>query len=145
MGIGVSIFLIAVGLILALAVNVTASGVDIVTIGWILVIVGAVGLLLSLIFWSSVGTWGPWRRETYVRDRLIEQDAAWRDWFAATGAGALVVEYERFAEDHTATLRDVLAHLGLEVERIPDPPKDRQGDARSDRWVARFNEEKELV
>jgi hypothetical protein len=38
------------------------------TIGWILVIVGAVGLLLSLIFWSSVGSWGPWRRETYVRD-----------------------------------------------------------------------------
>jgi hypothetical protein len=68
MGIGVSIFLIAVGLILALAVNVTASGVDIDTIGWILVIVGAVGLLLSLIFWSSVGSWGPWRRDTYVRD-----------------------------------------------------------------------------
>jgi Domain of unknown function (DUF6458) len=68
MGIGVSIFLIAVGLILALAVNVTASGVDIDTVGWILVVVGAVGLLLSLIFWSSVGTWGPWRRETYVRD-----------------------------------------------------------------------------
>ena len=68
MGIGVSIFLIAVGLILALAVNVTTSGVDIDTIGWILVVVGAVGLLLSLIFWSSVGTWGPWRRETYVRD-----------------------------------------------------------------------------
>ena len=68
MGIGGSIFLIAVGLSLALAVTVTASGVDIVTIGWILVIVGAVGLLLSLIFWSSVGTWGPWRRETYVRD-----------------------------------------------------------------------------
>ena len=68
MGIGVSIFLIAAGLILALAVNVTTSGVDIDTIGWILVVVGAVGLLLSLIFWSSVGTWGPWRRETYVRD-----------------------------------------------------------------------------
>jgi hypothetical protein len=68
MGIGVSIFLIAAGLILALAVTVTTSGVDINTIGWILVIVGAVGLLLSLIFWSSVGTWGPWRRETYVRD-----------------------------------------------------------------------------
>jgi hypothetical protein len=68
MGIGVSIFLIAVGLILALAVNVTASGVDIVTVGWILVIVGAVGLLLSLIFWSSLGAWGPWRRETYVRE-----------------------------------------------------------------------------
>jgi hypothetical protein len=68
MGIGVSIFLIAIGLILALAVNVTTSGVDIDTIGWILVVVGAVGLLLSLIFWSSVGSWGPWRRETYVRE-----------------------------------------------------------------------------
>ena len=68
MGIGVSIFLIAVGLILALAVNVTTSGVDIDTIGWILVVVGAVGMLLSLIFWTSVGSWGPWRRETYVRD-----------------------------------------------------------------------------
>jgi hypothetical protein len=68
MGIGVSIFLIAVGLILALAVNVTTSGVDIDTIGWILVVVGAVGLLLSLLFWSSIGSWGPWRRETYVRD-----------------------------------------------------------------------------
>jgi hypothetical protein len=68
MGIGVSIFLIAAGLILALAVNVTTSGVDIDTVGWILVVVGAVGLLLSLIFWSSWGAWGPWRRETYVRD-----------------------------------------------------------------------------
>jgi LPS sulfotransferase NodH len=81
----------------------------------------------------------------HLRDRLVEQDAAWRDWFAAKGVSAVVVEYERFAEDHAATLRDVLAHLGLEVERIPDPPMDRQGDARSDRWVARFNEEKELV
>jgi trehalose 2-sulfotransferase len=81
----------------------------------------------------------------HLRDRLIEEDAAWRDWFAAKGVRALVVEYERFAADHAATLRGVLAHLGLEVERIPDPPMDRQGDARSDRWVARFNEEKELV
>ena len=69
MGIGVSIFLIAVGLILALAVHANTNGtIDVDTIGWILVIVGAVGLLLSLIFWSSVGTWGPWRRDAYVRD-----------------------------------------------------------------------------
>ena len=69
MGIGVSIFLIAAGLILALAVHANTNGaVDVDTIGWILVVVGAVGLLLSLIFWSSVGTWGPWHRETYVRD-----------------------------------------------------------------------------
>jgi trehalose 2-sulfotransferase len=81
----------------------------------------------------------------HLLDQLIEHDVAWRAWFAAKGIEPHVVEYERFAADHTATLRGVLAHLGLEVERIPDPPMDRQGDARSDRWVARFNEEKELV
>jgi LPS sulfotransferase NodH len=81
----------------------------------------------------------------HLRDQLIEQDAAWRAWFAAKSLDALVVEYERFAADHAATLRDVLAHLGLEVARIPDPPMDRQGDEHSDRWVERFNEEKELV
>jgi LPS sulfotransferase NodH len=81
----------------------------------------------------------------HLHDQLTEQDAAWQAWFAANGIRPLVVEYERFAAEHTATLRGVLAHLGLEVERIPDPPIDRQGDARSDRWVARFNEEKELV
>jgi LPS sulfotransferase NodH len=81
----------------------------------------------------------------HLHDQLIEQDAAWQAWFAAKGIRPFVVEYERFAAEHTATLRGVLAHLGLEVERIPDPPIDRQGDARSDRWVARFNEEKELV
>ena len=53
MGFGVSIFLIAAGLILALAVHASTSGFDINTIGWILLIVGIVGILLSLIFWSS--------------------------------------------------------------------------------------------
>jgi LPS sulfotransferase NodH len=81
----------------------------------------------------------------HLRDQLVAQDAAWQAWFAAKGIVPHAVEYERFAADHTATLRGVLAHLGLEVERIPDPPIHRQGDARSDRWVARFNEEKELV
>jgi hypothetical protein len=39
--------------VLAFAVNTTVNGVDIQTIGWILLIVGIVGILLSLIFWSS--------------------------------------------------------------------------------------------
>ena len=68
MGVGVSIFLIAVGLILWLAVNVTTEGLDINMVGIILVIVGAIGLLLSMIFWSSWGGLGGWRRETVVRD-----------------------------------------------------------------------------
>jgi hypothetical protein len=69
MGLGVSMFLIAVGLILWLAVNVEASGVDINMVGVILVVVGAIGLLLSMIFWSSWGGFGGgWRRDTVVRD-----------------------------------------------------------------------------
>jgi hypothetical protein len=69
MGIGASIFLIAVGLILALAVSVDTDGaVDVPMVGWILVVVGSVGILLSLIFWSSWGGFGGSRRETVVRD-----------------------------------------------------------------------------
>jgi hypothetical protein len=69
MGIGVSIFLIAVGLILWLAINVDTDGrVDVNMIGVILVIVGVIGILLSLIFWSSWGRLGGTRRDTVVRD-----------------------------------------------------------------------------
>ena len=49
-----SIFLIAVGLVLALAVNVSVSGVDLQLVGWILAGVGVLALLLSLvIYWRS--------------------------------------------------------------------------------------------
>jgi hypothetical protein len=44
------------------------SGIDINTIGWILMIVGAVGILLSLLFWSSWGGPGGARRRTTVVD-----------------------------------------------------------------------------
>jgi hypothetical protein len=47
-GIGVSLFLIALGAILALAVDYTVSGIDIVAIGAILVVVGLLGLLVSI-------------------------------------------------------------------------------------------------
>jgi hypothetical protein len=69
MGLGVSLILIAVGAVLAWAVNVSTSGVDVNTVGVILLIVGLVGALLSMIFWS---TWaGPGyftRRRTYVEE-----------------------------------------------------------------------------
>ena len=67
MGIGVSLILIAVGAVLAFAVNVTTSGFDINTVGYILLIVGIVGALISLIFWSSWGGVGG-RRRTVVDD-----------------------------------------------------------------------------
>ena len=50
MGIGSSLFLIAVGAILAFAVNADVSGIEISTVGIILMIVGVIGLLISLFF-----------------------------------------------------------------------------------------------
>ena len=72
MGLGVSILLIAAGAILAFAVNTNVSGVDIQTVGWILLIVGIIGVVLSMIFWSSWAGPGYWtnnrRRTTTVDD-----------------------------------------------------------------------------
>ena len=72
MGLGVSLFLIAVGAILAFAVDATVSGVDIHAVGWILLAVGAVGALISLIFWSSWGGFGGSRR-TVVEDAPVSR------------------------------------------------------------------------
>ena len=49
MGIGTSIFLLAVGAILAFAVTDAISGVDLTTVGYILMAAGALGLLISLL------------------------------------------------------------------------------------------------
>jgi hypothetical protein len=67
-GIGTSLFLIAVGAILYFAVNASVSGISIATVGLILMIVGIVGLVISLFFLGS------WRRRpvddgTVVRER----------------------------------------------------------------------------
>jgi hypothetical protein len=59
MGIGASIFLLALGAILAFAVNADISGLDIGVIGWILMAAGLVGLVITLWFWNS-------RRRTVV-------------------------------------------------------------------------------
>src|SRR5436305_6723610 len=68
MGIGVSLILIAAGAILTWAVNASVSGVDINTIGVILMVVGAIGLILSVMFWSTWGGVGGTRRRTTVVD-----------------------------------------------------------------------------
>ncbi|MDP9286543.1 MAG: DUF6458 family protein [Actinomycetota bacterium] len=64
MGVGVSLILIAAGAILTWAVNATVSSVNIHTVGVILMVVGVVGLILSLVFWSSWGGAGGARRRT---------------------------------------------------------------------------------
>ena len=68
MGIGVSLLLIAIGAILTWAVTATVSGVDLDTVGIILMVVGAAGGLISLVFWSSWGGFGAGRQETVVRE-----------------------------------------------------------------------------
>ena len=68
MGLGVSILLIAAGAILAFAVSADVSGVDVQTIGWILLIVGIVGAVLSMIFWSSWAGPGYWSRRRGYAD-----------------------------------------------------------------------------
>ncbi|HEY8103407.1 MAG TPA: hypothetical protein VIE18_02760 [Gaiellaceae bacterium] len=71
MGISVSILLIAVGAILTWAVTADAEGIDINTVGVILLIVGILGLVLSMIFWSSWG--GFQRRTTYVEGAPVRR------------------------------------------------------------------------
>jgi hypothetical protein len=74
MGLFVSLILTAVGAILAWAVHPSSSGaVDVNTVGYILFVIGIVGLVLDLLLWES---WGPRlargdarpRRRTVVAD-----------------------------------------------------------------------------
>ncbi|HSO03591.1 MAG TPA: DUF6458 family protein [Candidatus Limnocylindrales bacterium] len=66
MGIGVSIFLLAVGAILTFAVNAEVAGLDVSMVGVILMIAGGIGLLMTLL------VWGP--RDRVARDRVIETE-----------------------------------------------------------------------
>lgn len=63
MGISISLLLIAVGAILRFAVSATTSGIDLQTTGLILMIIGAIGAVLSLMFWAS---WGGFSRSERV-------------------------------------------------------------------------------
>jgi len=64
-----SIFLIAVGAILRYAVTATVSGISISTVGLILIIVGAIGLVLSLLYMISSRP-----RGRVARERVVERD-----------------------------------------------------------------------
>ena len=70
MGIGTSIFLIAVGAILRYAVNVTVEGIEIQTVGLILMVVGIIGLVISLAVQFFGGSDTPSRSDDYPTRRL---------------------------------------------------------------------------
>jgi hypothetical protein len=68
MGIGVSIFLLAVGAILTFAVEAEVAGIDLDTVGIILMVVGGLGLLVTLLIW------GPRERAAGTRERVVRED-----------------------------------------------------------------------
>jgi hypothetical protein len=74
MGISLSILLVAVGAVLTWAVSVELSGVDLTAVGVILMIVGIIGLLLSLVFWSSWGGFGARDAGGGQNTTVIERD-----------------------------------------------------------------------
>ncbi len=75
MGIGVAIFLFAVGAIMRFAIAVDTNGtVDIHMIGVILMFVGGVGAVLSMLFWSTWGGLNNGARPSSDNNVVIERE-----------------------------------------------------------------------
>ena len=77
MGVSLSLILAAAGAVLIWAVSKTVSGVNIHTVGIILLVVGIVGFATSLFFWASWGGFGraAGDRTTGPRDQRAEPQA----------------------------------------------------------------------
>ncbi|MEV7329868.1 DUF6458 family protein [Micromonospora sp. NPDC093244] len=73
MGIGGSIFLIALGAILAFAVEADMGWLNLSVVGWVLMLAGVAGLLTTLYFWNSRRrvVAAPVREERVVADRVV--------------------------------------------------------------------------
>ncbi len=85
MGIGISVFLIAVGAILTFAVEISIEGLDLGTVGIILMIAGAIGLLWSLMFLNRATGAGT---STVISDDVVDEPVA--------GSRRRMVRRERF-------------------------------------------------
>jgi len=71
MGIGVSVFLLALGVILAFAIDYEVSGVDINVIGIILMVCGAIGLLLTMLVFGRRDRGGVAEERVVTRERDV--------------------------------------------------------------------------
>ncbi|MDG4778420.1 DUF6458 family protein [Micromonospora sp. WMMD961] len=85
MGIGGSIFLIALGAILAFAVEADLGWLDLSVVGWVLMLAGVAGLLATLYFWNSRRrrvVAAPVREERVVADRVVpvQDDQVMREY-----------------------------------------------------------------
>jgi hypothetical protein len=70
-GIGGSIFLIAVGAIITFATNVTVKGLNLDAVGIILMIAGALGLLFTTLIWGPRNRTAGVREDVVVRERDV--------------------------------------------------------------------------
>ncbi len=74
MGIGVGVFLIALGAILAFAVHASVSGLDLAVVGWVLMGAGLLGIVLEMALFA------PRRRvHTYSEAPVLAQPVVRRD------------------------------------------------------------------
>lgn len=90
MGLFVSLIIIAVGAILAWAVHPTSSGaVDVNTVGYILLVVGLIGLVLDLLLWEA---WGP--RLMHTRRTVVAGGPEYREPVAPARRRTVVEEDE---------------------------------------------------
>jgi hypothetical protein len=80
-GIGASIFLIAIGAIVAFGVDVSVAGLNLYVIGWILMAVGVLGLIMTTLIWGR-------RRDVFVSAPAEEREVVTRE----------PVEYRRVEE-----------------------------------------------
>jgi len=92
MGIGASIFLIALGAILTFALDFTVGGVNIDVVGWILMVAGVLGLLFTLLIW------GPRRRAATT----VTREPAGYEQVTREPA-----DYEQVNSDYPPTERDL--------------------------------------
>jgi hypothetical protein len=93
MGVGASIFLIAIGAILTFALDVSVGGVDIDVVGWILMAAGVIGLIFTTMIW------GPRRRaSTTVTEEPTAYEPTQDRTYTGTGR---TTGYRRTEEERT--------------------------------------------
>jgi hypothetical protein len=101
MGVGVSVFLIAAGAILAFAVDISTRGIDLSVVGVILMIVGVLGLLADFVIFGQSGPFS--RRTTVLTQRPPVVDPA-----PGVVEESYVDEVPYVAPDHAVTRRRVV-------------------------------------
>jgi LPS sulfotransferase NodH len=83
----------------------------------------------------------------HLRRVLERNDGAWGRWFEERRLRPLELSYERIARDPARAVDDVLDYVGIDAgdHPMPGPPTERQADAVSDEWVARYFRERRIA